>query len=290
MFDQASKLRELAAKKGTAHRKPDMSNFRTIAIVSGKGGVGKTNIALNLAIALAQQEKKVIVLDADLGMANVEILLGIVTRHNLFDVLKGQKHLAEIILEGPLGIKIISGGSGLGEITSIDKQRQELLWEQLKSVCKDTDYLFIDCGAGISKTAMGFISAADEVLVILTPEPTSITDAYSVIKVLSKSEINSQVFLVVNKAANIEEANATADKIETVSNKFLNIDIKRLGYISKDPGVEKAVYSQQPFVIFNPKCQAADDVKQLSKNLIEGEMRPSKGMDNFIGKIFKLFA
>jgi len=289
MLDQASKLREIVAK-GKMNKKLAIPTFRTIAVASGKGGVGKTNLTLNLAIALAQLEKKVMILDADLGMANVDILLGLVTQYNLLSVIKGHKSLAEIIVEGPLGIKIIPGGSGLGEITSIDKQHQELLWEELKDICKDIDYLFIDCGAGISRTILGFISAADDVLVVLTPEPTSITDAYSVIKVLSKFEINSQVLLTVNKVSSLKEANLTANKIETVSNKFLNIKIKRLGYISKDHHVEKAVCNQIPFTMLDPRCQASNDIKQLAINLIEGRMKPPKGIDNFIGRLFKLFA
>ncbi|MBS3971205.1 MAG: MinD/ParA family protein [Clostridia bacterium] len=288
MLDQASKLRELVVKD-KMHKKVTIPSFRTIAVVSGKGGVGKTNLTLNLAIALAQLGKKVMILDADLGMANVDILLGLVTQYNLLSVLKGHKSLTEIIVEGPSGIKIIPGGSGFGEIASIDKQQQESLWEQLKNICKDIDYLFIDCGAGISRTILGFISAADDVLVVLTPEPTSITDAYSVIKVLSRFEINSQVLLAVNKVSSLKEANVTANKIETVSNRFLNIKIKRLGYISKDHHVEKAVCSQVPFTMLSPRCKASDDIKQLAINLIEGKMKPPKGIDNFIGRLFRLF-
>ncbi len=287
MLDQASVLRKLANKKNQRHE--SISNMRTIAVVSGKGGVGKTNITLNLAISLAQLNKKVLIFDADLGMANVDIMLGLIPQYTLFDVLKGKKKLHEIIVEGPLGIKIVPGGSGLGDITQIDSQHREILWEQLKNNFEDIDYLLIDCGAGVSRTILGFVTAADEVMVVLTPEPTSITDAYSFIKIMSKFNINSEVLLVVNKAASLKEAQLTANKIETVANKFLNIKINKIGYISKDSAVYNSVCKQIPFKLSYPKSQASRDVEQLAKNIIDGVMRPPKGIDSFVGKIFRLF-
>ncbi|MEW6623099.1 MAG: MinD/ParA family protein [Bacillota bacterium] len=288
MKDQASRLREIASLNKDGN-KSNISSIKVLAVVSGKGGVGKTNISLNLAIALAKRDKKVLVFDADLGMANIDILMGIVPKYTLYDALKGTVSLQDIVAEGPLGIKIIPGGSGVGELTQIDFQQREYIWDQLRKYFIGLDYVLIDCGAGINRSIVGFMVAADEVVVVLTPEPTSITDAYSVIKILSKFQINSEVFLIVNRVNNLEEAQSTARKIETVSQRFLNIKIKRLGFISNDEVIERAVRKQVPFTVLYPNSKASMDMEQLAENLIEGKMRPPKGVDSFMGRLLKLF-
>jgi flagellar biosynthesis protein FlhG len=289
MIDQASNLRRLIKQKDKEQKTPIVHPARTIAVVSGKGGVGKTNLTINLALSLAKAGKRTGILDADLGMANVDILLGIIPKYSFYDVITEKISLEEAIILGPMDIRIIPGASGIGEIANFDSQRRELLLSQLQESCADADYLFIDCSAGISKSLLGFISAADEIIVVLTPEPTSITDAYGIIKVISNYSLNTEVMLVVNKAGSHSEARETAYKIEAVAQKYLDIKIKELGYVSKDAAVEKAVSKQVPFTLSYPNSRASLDVMQLAKNLTDDALAPTMGVHNFLGKLFKLF-
>ena len=288
MKDQATGLRDLSGKVNEGH-KVSTPSTKSIAVVSGKGGVGKTNLTLNLAISLAEAGKKVLIFDADLGMANIDILMGVIPKFTLYDVLQGKVCLEEIIVHGEHGIKILPGGSAIGEISSFGFQQKEIIWRQLNRLCDNLDYLLIDCGSGISRSIVAFMVAVDEIIVVLTPEPTAIADAYSVIKILSKYEINSEVLLVINKVRTFNEADETAKKIEVVCEKFLKIDIKRLGHISNDKAIENAISKQIPFMTLYPNSKAAVNLRQIADNLLAGTTRPPKGTADFVKKLFRLF-
>lgn len=287
MIDQALKLRQLA--KDNLHQEKPTGPLRVITVCSGKGGVGKTNLVINLAISLAKMGKKVIVFDADLGLANIDVLLGIVPKYTLYDVFQGEKTLDEIILEGPENLHFIPGGSGIQELANLDYYQRERLIQGLRSFENSADFLLIDTGAGISKNVLGFVTAADEVIVVLTPEPTSITDAYGIIKILSQFKLHSEVNVVINRATSLHEAQFTAEKIAMVAKKFLQIKVKQLGHIFDDDIVSKAVKKQQPFCLAYPNSPPAINIREISQKLLGDKSSEPKGVASFINKLIRLF-
>jgi flagellar biosynthesis protein FlhG len=287
MADQAEKLRELISGKKEDINLPK-DNMRIITISSGKGGVGKTSLVVNLAIALSKAGKKVMIMDADLGMANVDIMLGLVPRYTLYDVLQGEKSIREIIITGVEGIKIIPGCSGIFEMANVQHIYKEGLIHELESYAQEMDYILIDTGAGISNIVLGFIAAADDVVIVITPEPTSITDGYGIIKVLSKFKLHKKVYLVVNMASNMQEAQESARKIETVANKYLEIKINRLGVIYYDNSVKKSIKEMTPFIVKFPRSQVTRDVVQIADNILENKIGFHNGSNNFAQKLIGL--
>lgn len=285
-MDQAERLRELKRNFAGAQVK---KGPRIIAVSSGKGGVGKTNFVVNLAIALAQQEKRVVIFDADLGMANIDVLLGMIPKYTLYDVLVGNKELSEVLITGPFNVKIIPGGSGIHELANIDYYQRQKMISSLKALDYTTDFIIIDTGAGISKSVLGFASAADEVIVVMTPEPTSLTDAYGLIKAMSKFKLQSEAYLVVNRVANDQEANQSISRMERVVNRFLQLKIKPLGYIYDDKIVNKSVMKQNPFVLEYPRSKAAISIQRIAQNLLEGSYSPPKGAAGFMKRLIRLF-
>lgn len=287
MADQAEKLRNMMDRKENDSN-PHPKNTRIIAVSSGKGGVGKTSLVVNLAIALSKTGKKVMIMDADLGMANVDIMLGLVPRYTLNDVLKGDKTLGEVVITGAEGINIIPGCSGLFEMENISLLQKQNLVKELESCAQEMDYILIDTGAGISSIVLGFIAAADDVLIVITPEPTSITDGYAIIKILSKFKLHQKAYLVVNMASNMQEAEDSAQKIETVANKYLDIDIIRLGVINYDNTVKKAIKEMTPFIIKYPRSQVSKDVMLIANNVSENNTGFKKSPNNFAHKLISL--
>jgi flagellar biosynthesis protein FlhG len=261
--------------------------MRIITVASGKGGVGKTSLTVNLAIALSKAGKKVMILDADLGMANVDIMLGLNPRYTLYDVLQGQKTLREVITEAA-GVKIVPGCSGIFEAANIQRYQREALIYELEYYAREMDYILIDTGAGISQVVLGFIASADDVVIVVTPEPTSITDGYGIIKVLSQFRLNKQAHLVINMANNLQEANETAHKIEMVADKYLQINIKRLGVIYSDNSVKKSIKEMTPFIIKYPRSQVARDVVQIANNILEHKIGFNNSSSNFTRKLMSL--
>ena len=286
-MDQAEKLRQM--KNNMINPQTSSSAPRIIAVSSGKGGVGKTNLVVNLAIALAQQDKRVVILDADLGMANIDVLLGIVPKYNLYDVILGTKELSEILVTGPYNIKVIPGGSGIQELANLDYYQRERLLNNIRSMDNAADFIIIDTGAGIAKNVLGFATAADEVVVVMTPEPTSLTDAYGLIKAMSLYKVHSEAYLVVNRVANDYEAQQSMDRMVKVVNRFLQMKIKPLGYIYDDKVVNKSVMKQKPFVLEYPESSAAKSIKQIALNLIKGSYCPPKGTVGFVQRLIRLF-
>ncbi|WP_366922977.1 MinD/ParA family protein [Metallumcola ferriviriculae] len=293
MRDQAYNLRKLASSKIIKKRaeKTNVTNsgFRVIAVTSGKGGVGKTNVVVNTAISLAKTGKKVVIFDADLGLANIDVLMGLIPKHTLYEVVRGEKELEEVVLTGPHDIRIIPGGSGIQELADLDYYQRERLITGLRSFAVDTDYLIIDTGAGISRNVLSFVSAADKVLVVLNPEPTAITDAYGVIKILSKYGLHQEVELIINRASGASEADFTTERIKKVASEFLKIKVKQLGYIAEDPAVGKAVRKQQPFITLYPHAKASINIEAISQRLLGRNYVQAKGVDGFINKLRRLF-
>ncbi|MEW6275042.1 MAG: MinD/ParA family protein [Bacillota bacterium] len=263
---------------------------RVIAVTSGKGGVGKTNLVVNLSLALARLGRRVIILDADLGLANAEVLMGVTPLYTLFDCLSGRKEINEILTPAPLGVQIISGGSGFVELANLDSRQQQKIIDALVFL-DEADFVLIDTGAGISRNVLGFVAAAEEVIVVLTPEPTSLTDAYSLIKILAKFKVHRQVMLVVNRAADEREAAATVKKMAAVVERFLEMQLVHLGSICEDRAVLRAVRGQRPFVLFEPQSRPALNIEFMARRLANEECSVPQGKTfrGFVQKMVRFF-
>lgn len=293
-MDQAQRLREIV--KSESVRDNDLKtephidiDSRIITVSSGKGGVGKTNFTVNLAIALTKLDKKVTIIDADLGLANVDVILGIVPKFTLSSVLRDEKTIEEIIVEGPNGIKIISGGSGVKDLVDLDNIEIKKLIESFNKLNSESDYILIDTGAGISNSVLSFIKAADEVILVVTPDPTSITDAYAVIKNISNNEKNIKV--VVNRVESNKEGQEVFDKINKAAKKFLGKELDNIGYIYEDNNVKKSVKIQRPFLLNSPNSLASKGVDLIAYN-IENNSKfaaNTSGFNRFINRLFNNF-
>lgn len=279
-FDQAQRLREAVIKK--QHINDDnpeedinsLSHFekkstRVICVSSGKGGVGKSNFTVNLALALQSQNKKAVIIDADLGLANVEILLNIMPKHTLLDIIEQNKSLADIIEHGPLGIGVISGGSGIKAMSELSLYNMNRMLTGIQTLSEIADYILIDTGAGISDSVTSFIEASNELIVITTCEPPAIADAYALIKVIAGKDRYKKISLVVNRAQDLNESQSVYLKIRTVAKKFLNLDINYLGEIIEDDYVSRSVKQQIPFYIKYPKSKAAICIRNISYKIMQ---------------------
>ncbi|MDN5346765.1 MAG: flagellar biosynthesis protein FlhG [Clostridia bacterium] len=278
-MDQAARLRELVREKE--------SGARVLAVVSGKGGVGKTNLTVNLGLVLAKWGYKVLIFDADLGLGNVDILLGLVPRWDLRQVINGEKSLAEIIIRGPAGLQLIPGASGLQELADLDSFRQEKLLQELESLATRQDFVLLDAGAGISRKILSFALAAGEVLVVTTPEPTALTDAYGLIKILAR--LGTKNYLIVNRVASETEGREAAQRLQQAVRRFLHLDLPLLGFIAEDRAVGQAVHRQQPFVLSASGVKAALDVEAIARKLLGRAASESKAGSDFFQKLGRLF-
>lgn len=243
---------------------------RTIAVASGKGGVGKSNIALNLSILLSAAGNRVALVDADLGLANLDVLLDVDTRANLSHVIAGQRRLEDVVVDLPCGVQFVPGASGISQLANLtDFQRAGLL-DQLSALESDNDLVVVDCGAGIGKDVMGMIVGSDNALIVANPEPPAITDAYALIKVLKRQGYSGTVSLLVNMAGDRQEARATFQRISGVAKQFLDLRILDAGHVLADQKVTEAVRRRQPFVLEYPRCQASRCLAALANKLCQG--------------------
>lgn len=288
-MDQAAQLRNLIKEQSQIN-----TTARVITVTSGKGGVGKTNISVNLAIQFKKMGKRVIIIDVDFGLANIEVLFGIIPRYNLADLMFKGKDIKEIITEGPLGIEFISGGSGIQELTSLDKGQLHYLVQKLEEIDNLADIIIIDTGAGISPSVLEFVMASKEVLLVTTPEPTSITDAYSLLKALNKIETynihDASINIITNRASTKKEGEEIFSKLNLVTNKFLSVDLKFLGVVPQDTNVQKAVMEQKPISLLYPSSSASKAFEEIARKLLnqEKEKESKLGMAQFLSNFIKL--
>ncbi len=252
--------------------RPRHSHTRVVAITSGKGGVGKTNVVANMGYALTRMGKKVLVLDADMGLGNLDVLLGLAPKFNLSHVLSGEKPISQVLLEGPGGMKILPAASGVQEMTRLSKSQKIRLLEELDALIDNIDYLLIDTAAGISSNVMYFALTAQEILVVATPEPTSVTDAYALVKVLSVKYRARQFKMVVNMAADGREAREVFRQLTLVTDRFLDVSIEFIGHIASDPNVRRSVRRQKAVGEMFPEAEASRGFAALADRIVAGTL------------------
>jgi flagellar biosynthesis protein FlhG len=276
MVDQASQLRSLMTQQLQQQQAPRAAEpsvrprANVIAITSGKGGVGKSNVAVNLAIQFSSVGRDVVLLDADLGLANADVLCNVELPYNLSHVIARKKELSDVLYKAPGGFRLIGGASGLArmaDLTDFDRQR---LVDALVALEQQTDIILIDTGAGISPNVLAFTRAADHVLVVTTPEPTAITDAYAVIKVISRDGTDRRISLLVNQTRSIAEAKVVYERIAKVARQFLGVGVLDAGHMPADENVPLAVRKRTPFVMVSPRAAASHAIAQLAMRLEQG--------------------
>ncbi|HPE88075.1 MAG TPA: MinD/ParA family protein [Spirochaetia bacterium] len=285
MEDQAQKLRELMSAKPQAQQAAKKT--RVITVASGKGGVGKTNLSVNLAIAYARTGKRVMVMDADLGLANVNIMLNMIPKYNLYHVIRKQKTMRDIILDTEYGIQILAGASGFSKIANLNEEERQNFISELYALT-NVDIIIIDTSAGVSNNVLSFVAAADDAIIITTPEPTAITDAYGIIKIIATEveNLNIGLKLVVNRVKNVTEGRKVAERIINISGQFLNLKVEYLGCIYEDPIVQQSVLKQRPFIVQDPKSKAAISVQHLVNRIEKTEFVDDRGISRLIKKLF----
>lgn len=277
--DQAETLRTINSAQPSVAFEGDDQVTRVYAITSGKGGVGKTAVVANTAVSLARIGKKVLILDADLGLANIDVIFGLTPTYNLNHFFSGSRDLPSIMVEGPLGIKILPAGSGMQNFIHLDAQQKMRLLEGLDSMHNDFDYVLIDTEAGISENVTYFNTAAQEILVVTTPEPTAITDAYALMKLLSTQYHEKNFNLLVNMVQNDNEALEVFRKLTMVSNRYLDISIDFLGSIPTDRQMNDAIRKQRVIVDLHPTSKIALAFSELATRLTS-EVAPSEPKGN----------
>lgn len=286
MADQAERLREMMKERNNGGG--GKKNTRVIAIASGKGGVGKTNISINLALAYAELGKRVIVLDADLGLANVNVVLGVIPKYNLYHLIRKQKTMKEIILDTNYGIQIVAGASGFSKVANLSEEERQTFIKEL-SALESADILIVDTGAGVSNNVLSFIAAADDALIITTPEPTAITDAYGIIKIIATeiNNLNLGLKLIVNRVKSISEGKKVAARVINIASQFLNLKVDYLGCVFDDQSVQQAVTKQRPFLVTDSKGKASICVKHLVSRLENVEYKEGSGVSRFLKKLMR---
>lgn len=289
-MDQAAQLRNIIKMQS-----PPRKIARVIAVTSGKGGVGKSSVSVNIGIQMSRLGKRVVILDADFGLANVEIMLGIRPKYTLADLIFRGKSLQDIITEGPEGIGFISGGSGIQELSNVTKDQVIFLTQKLYELDELADVIIIDTGAGISDSVLEFITVCSEVLLIATPEPTSITDAYALLKTLNRrSEFSiekTRIKMIANRVSSREEALELYNKLNLVVAKFLDIKLQYLGEVPQDPNVTKAVMQQIPYSMLYPNTPSTKAVIRLAGLLCDSsadEKETKKGIAQMFNNLIRI--
>ncbi len=286
-MDQAEKLRSII--KANQINRP---LARVIAVTSGKGGVGKSNTAINLAIQFRRMEKRVVILDADFGLANIEIMFGAVPKYNLYDLIYQGKSIKDIITWGPMDVGFISGGSGIAGMSNLNREYLNYIIQNLSELDTLTDIIIVDTGAGISDAVLEFLVSSGEILLVTTPEPTSITDSYSLLKALNRHSRfkmdSTQVKVLANRVDNEEEGTDLFLKLNAVVTKYLKIPITYLGSVPRDEQLSKAVMQQSPISMQNPNAKSAKAFEEIAMKLMDKEVSksvPKRGMAAFFSHI-----
>lgn len=296
-MDQAQKLREMAQKAKIKDvsivsdaLKQQNSKAHVISVTSGKGGVGKSMFVTNLALSLARMKKRVVVVDADFGLANLDVMFNAYSRFNLSHVIDGKANIHECISDGPYGIRLISGGSGMTKLANLTPKQRSRLIECFTELEADADFVIIDTGAGIARNTVSVVLAAHEIVVVTTPEPTAVTDAYAMIKVIASQNSLAKVKLLVNMAFTKEEADRISSKMCAVSRQFLNFYLESGGYLLRDDLATKSIRDRKPVVQFSPNSRLARNILDVAATFCrDSQFRFNKpDRRGFIGSLAEL--
>ena len=288
-MDQAENLRNIIKKQNQR----DVGNARVIAVTSGKGGVGKSSVSINLAVQFARMGKKVIILDADFGLANIEVMFGVIPKYNLSDLMLNGMDIKDIITDGPEGVKFISGGSGIAKLVNLDKEQVKRLVNKLSELESMADVIIIDTGAGISASVMEFLVASLETILVTTPEPTSITDSYALMKALSMNESfrknETSIKMIANRVTSEDEGRKLYEKLNIVVSRFLDINMSYLGTIPMDNNNIKAVMKQKPVSLIYPSSASSRHFIEVAEKIMneETDIPPQKrGIRGYLKSVF----
>lgn len=295
--DQATRLRDMmrtntapaAPRPRTTHLHASRAgSARAIAVASGKGGVGKTVIASNLAIALARQGHRVVLVDADLGTANIDVVMSIDAPYDLSHVVRGERSIEDVAIEVEPGLRVVAGASGLASIADLSANARMALIDGLSSLEQGADLIVLDCGAGISQNVLSFALAADLILVVTTPEPTSLTDAYALVKVVARSPNPPEIGVVVNQASGEREAREVGQRLASVAHKFLGVTLRTAGHIRQDDHVRRAVRQRLPVLARYPRSPGAIGLTALARR-VAGSSADGPGPGGFFRRVADLF-
>ncbi|WNC12526.1 MinD/ParA family protein [Brevibacillus brevis] len=282
MRDQAEQLRQRI--KANNQARPT----KLVTVTSGKGGVGKSNFSLNFGLGLIERGHKAVLFDVDLGLANLDVLMGITPKKHLFHLLEPDVTVWDIMEQGPGRLEFIAGGSGFTQIMQLDDEKLDLLFARLNPLQGYADTIIFDTGAGLSKESIHFMLSSDEVILVTTPEPPAITDAYAVIKMLHSRNPAVKIRLVINRVTSDREGKMTADKLAMVAKRFLEMEIHSLGYVADDSHVSKAVKQQRPFLLAYPQAQSSRSIRSLVGQYLEISSKaeiPANGLKGFLARL-----
>ena len=288
-MDQAEKLRTIIKQQNQIN----VSNARIITVTSGKGGVGKSSTAINLALQFRRMGKRVIIFDADFGLANIEVMFGVIPKYTLADMMFKGKDLKEILTEGPEGVQFVSGGSGIARLVNLDHEQVKRMVYKMSELETMADVIIIDTGAGISPSVLEFVAASPEVILVTTPEPTSITDSYALLKALAMfpgyDQTANKIRVIANKVSTQAESHSIYEKLSAVVNRFLGLGIDYLGAVPMDNAITKAIMKQKPVSIVYPTSASANAYHNICIALENGQdsiPHQKKGVARFFGTIF----
>lgn len=258
---------------------------RVIAVTSGKGGVGKSTLSVNLAISIAKLGKKVLLFDGDLGLANINVLMGIIPEHNIYEVIKGKKKVQDIVISTSYGIDIIAGANGISQLANLSDTQRETFVEQLGEL-SGYDVMMIDTGAGVGANVIGLVMPADDILVVTTPEPTAITDAYGMIKSIVANGKEKSIKLIVNRVPSAIEAKRVADRLISISSQFLKTKVESVGFVFEENLVQKSIRSQRPHVVLYPGSKSSACMSHIAARVMNtAPAEDSIGIFGFFQKL-----
>jgi flagellar biosynthesis protein FlhG len=288
--DQAAELRMLmdARPAPSVPRSAPARSARVLAIASGKGGVGKTNIAVNLSICLARRGMRVALVDADLGMANADVMMNVQSPFDLSHVVRGERSIDDVAVSVERGLRLIAGASGLASVADLNPFDRHELIRELGRLEDQSDLVTLDCGAGISQNVLAFAHSADELLIVTTPEPPALTDAYALIKVLSRAPGPPPMGLIVNQAATAREGRQVAQRVASVAARFLGVALTTAGLVVQDRHVPLAVRQRIPFIVKYPDCPASTCLATLAER-VDRTVSEGTGRPGFFGRVARFF-
>ncbi len=288
-MDQAERLRNRIRENERAATKQLLSNARVITVTSGKGGVGKTSLSVNLALQIQRLGKKVVIIDADFGLANIEVMLAIHPQYNISDLIYKNMDIEDIVTKGPEGIGFISGGSGVDELANLSQENLRIFLSKITKLDKIADVIIIDTGAGIADAVQEFILCSPEVMIVLTPEPTSTMDAYALLKILNRRKdfvaTDKVIHVVSNRVSNDKEGQTLFQNISIVASQFLNMNLSYMGCINHDNNATKAVLKQQPVSLLFPNSAFAKSTERIARQLLDYEEENQAG---FVGMFLNI--